>query len=197
MIFRAPRTLWEAANFDPGITGIASLVLGGLGAVTSAVGAIGTGEAQSQAAAYQAQVARNNATIASQNAEYATRAGQEKATEASLQARAQLGGVRAAEAANNIDVNTGTAADVQTGVAEGGELNTQQTVADAALKAYGYRTQATNFVAQSQLEEQQSQSDATAGFITGGGDLLSGASSLGFKWGQFQNPTSSSGEAWP
>jgi len=189
--------LWDVAVFDPGTLAIASVVAGGIGTATSVLGAISSGEAQSQAAAYQAQVARNNATIASQNAEYATRAGNEKAEQASLAARQQDAAVRSAIAANDIDVNTGSAADVQAGQAEQGELNTNQTVTNAALTAYGYRSQSTNFTAEAGLEQAQSGYDATAGFVNAGGDLLSGASSLGFKWAGYQlqaaNPSAGAG----
>ena len=182
MRFSVSRDLWDCACFDP-VT--ASLVAGGLGSLVSAGGAIASGQAQSQAAAYQAQVARNNATIANQNAEYATRAGQAKATEESLASAQKLSAVRAGIAAQGIDVNTGSAAGVQAGQAETGELNTEQTVANAALQAYGYRTQATNFEAEAGLEQAQSGYDATAGFVGAAGDLFSGASSLGSKWAQF------------
>jgi hypothetical protein len=58
-----------------------------------------------EAAAYQAQVARNNAIIAGYNATEAEQAGETQAYVTSQTAAAQGGRIKAAQAADNIDVN--------------------------------------------------------------------------------------------
>lgn len=157
------------------------------GTAVSAYGAYSSSQASAQASAYQAQVARNNSIVAQQNAQAATKAGQEAATTASLKARNQLGEATAALAASGVDVSSGSAADVQTTEREYGRLDTQQTVQNAALNAYGYRTQATNYTAQAGLDTAEATNAPVAGAISAGGDLLSGAGSLGSKWVQWQN----------
>jgi hypothetical protein len=168
-----------------GYIAAAAAVAGIASAGVAAVGAEQSAAAQKKAAEYQAQVAANNAITAEQNAEYATKAGQAKAESASLQSREELGRVVAGEAAQGVDVTTGSAADVQTGQREIGTLNTQNVVNNAALQAYGYRTQATNFEAQSGLLTQEASQAGTAGNIAAAGDLLSGVSSLGKAWTSF------------
>ena len=153
-----------------------------LGAVVSAYGAISQGQATAAADKYQAQVAANNAIIANQNAEYAIQSGQAKATTQGLQNRAQMGRVVAAEAASGVDVNTGSAADVQTTQREIGNVDTAQVVNNAAITAYGYRTQETNFQANSQLLAAEAPQAAAAGDIAAAGGLLSSAGSLGSQW---------------
>ncbi len=167
--------------------GYASIAIAAVGAVVSTVGALSAGQAASSNASYQAQVARNNAITASQNSEYAIQAGQAKATDTSLTDRAQLGAVKAAEGASGIDVDTGSPADVQQTQREVGTLNTERTIDAAALQAYGYRTQATNFTAEAGLQEQESAQARTAADYSAFGSLLGGASSTGMNYAKLNN----------
>ena len=164
-----------------------ALAVSAVSAVVGTVGALSSASAASQNASYQAQVARNNAITASQNAEYATEAGQAKATDTSLAARAQLGAVKAAEGASGLDVDTGSPAAVQQTQREVGTLNTERTVDAAALQAYGYRTQATNYVAEGQLQEQESSQALSAGDLSALGTRLGGASSVGLNYAKLNN----------
>jgi hypothetical protein len=171
----------------PTAVAIGSLAVGAVGAGVSAMGAIQSGQAQSKAAAYQAQVAANNATTANQNAEYATQAGQAAAQAQSLKARELMGATATGFAASGVDPNSGSAADVAVTNRETGQLSTLNTVNNANLQAYGYRTQATSDTAQSALDTATAQQATTAGNISAAGDMLSGAASVGSKYVQFQN----------
>src|SRR6185437_3933854 len=146
----------------------ASLALGALGAGASALGTFEQGQ-------YSAEVARNNATIANQNAAYAREAGQEQAAITSMKGAEEGARVKAAIAANNVDVDTGSAVDVESGEREVNKLNTDTVLNNADLQAYGYRAQAVNFQAQAQQDE-------IGGDLGAAGSLLSNASSLGLKW---------------
>lgn len=165
---------------------IASLALTAASAAVAAGGAISSADAQRKSANYQAQVARNDTTTAAQNAEYATQAGQAKAYQAGIAAREQQGRVTSALAANGVDVNSGSAADVRTTQRETGALNQEQTTANAALQAYGYRTQQTSFQSQASLDAATAANAGPAGAISASGDLLSGASGLAGKWQKYQ-----------
>jgi hypothetical protein len=81
-----------------------------------------------------------------------------------------------------MDVNTGSAADIRETVARTGQLDVERVRSDAALRAYGYRTQASNFAAEVPLERAAAANDETAGFLRAGGTLLSGLGSVGGKW---------------
>lgn len=165
---------------------VPALVLSAVGTAVSAIGAISSADAQAQAASYQAQVARNNATIANQNAAYSVKAGEAQATAQGLKSRAELGSAVAGLAAGGVDVNSGSAADVQTTQREFGQLDTEQTRQNAQLQAYGYRSQSSNFTAEAALEQQKADQAPIAGAFTAAGDLLSGASSLGSKWNSWK-----------
>lgn len=133
------------------------------------------GIANANSAHYQAQVADNNATIAKQNANYAASAAAAQTERAGLKARAQFGAVRSGIAASGIDVNSGSAADTQVSQREIGNLDTQTVANNAALKVYGYQTQATNFTAQSGLDESQVGPDIIAGITSAAGSAASHA----------------------
>jgi hypothetical protein len=152
------------------------------GAVTSAIGAIGGGIASSQAASYQAQVNRNNATTATQNSTYALEAGSVQEQEAGQKAAGQLGQVRASMAANNVDVNSGSAVDVQKSQRETGLLSEEDVSNNAALTAYGYQTQATGFQAQAGLEQGQASTAIPGALLSAGGGLLSNVSTIPTKF---------------
>jgi hypothetical protein len=208
-----------------GISGIASGGLGILGALNQygaaqtqaqagqvgAQAALLAGQGQAfeataggEAAAYQAQVARNNAIIAGYNATEAEQAGETQAYVTSQTAAAQGGRIKAAQAANNIDVNTGSAVKVQRGARQAGVLNTETVLNNAELAAYGYRSQQTAYTETAGLEQMQANNApiasglaiagseyAAAGAEYGAegaeegaiGSLLLSASGIGFKVG--------------
>lgn len=156
------------------------------GTAFSAIGAISQGNANSAYAKYSAEVARNNSTIANQNANYATAAGETKAYDQAMKARAAAGALRASLGANGLDVNSGSALDVQVSDREIGQTDVERERSNAALKAYGYRVQASNYEAESKLDDAQAGYEKQAGYIKALGGTLSGLSSVGSKWSALQ-----------
>lgn len=144
---------------------MAVMGLGLAGAGVKAAGDYESGQATAEAMNYKAQVAQANAR-------FATQEGEEKATNQGLKARAQIGSIKAAQAANNVDVNSGSAADVRTSAESLEMLDSLNIRSNAARAAYGYQTQST-------LDEYQAKQAKTAGGIGMVGDLLSGVSSTG------------------
>lgn len=165
-----------------------ALIAGGIGAGVSAVGAVEAGQATANAANYSAEVARNNATIANQNADYSIAAGQRKTADTSMKNAANIGRIKGAQAASGIDVNSGSAEDVQVGNRETGQLDSETVLNNSELQAYGYRSQSTGFTAQAGLDTMTAEQAPIGADIGAGGSLLSNASSLGFKWST-SNPT--------
>lgn len=125
-------------------------------------------------ASYQSQVAKNNQIVATQNANYATAAGEAKATDQALKERAAAAQTVAGIAASGIDVNSGSAKDTRVSQAELGQTDVERVRQGAALQSYGYRTQSSNFGAESTLDTAQAGYDATAGWMKGLGSLLGG-----------------------
>lgn len=156
-------------------------VAGLAGTGISAIGAIEQGHAQAAEANYAAQVSKNNEVMAGQYAEQATQTGEQQAFMQGLRERQRQQSITAGIAASGVDVNTGSAADVRQSQRELGALDVETVRQQAALQAYGYRTQQTNFAAQSQLQSAEAGFDTTAGWLQGIGSLLSGAA----YWGRF------------
>lgn len=165
---------------------LAASVIGG--AVTAG-GTLESGFATSRADNYSAEVAANNAAIAGENAKYATEAGQSAATTQSLKGASQIGKIATGQAASGVDVNTGSAVDVQASQRGVNKLDTENVVANAGLTAYGYRTQAANFVAQSALDKAAASQAVTGAEIGAAGSLLSSAGGTTMKWTQAYSPT--------
>ncbi|MFZ0205952.1 MAG: hypothetical protein WAL59_07520 [Roseiarcus sp.] len=156
--------------------------LGAIGAVASAQGTLFQGISSSEAANYQAQVQRNNAKIANQNAQRAIAAGQQQAQNQNLKNAATAGAIKTGLAANNIDVNSGSALDLEASQRAKGQLDTENTLYNSEIQAYGYRVNATSDTGQAQLEEATAQNAPIgAGLATFGG-LLSNDKFTG--WGK-------------
>ena len=159
-----------------------ALAAGILGAGVSAVGAIEGGTATANAANYSAQVAQNNAKIARDNAAYAEQAGNVAATTQGLKGAAIAGKIKAGQAAAGVDVNTGSAKEVQAGQREVSQLDTETVLNNADLSAYGYRTAATSDTAQAELDTATAEQAPIAADLSAGGGLLSSLSGVGSKW---------------
>lgn len=100
----------------------------------SVIGSLQQGIAGKAAGDYNAEVAR-------QNAIHAERAGQARAMNVGLKSAAEGGRIKAAQAANNVNVNTGSAVEVQKGQRMAGAADQTNTTNDALVQAYGYKAQ--------------------------------------------------------
>jgi hypothetical protein len=171
----------------PTISGAAGIA----GAATTAIGTLEGGAATKNAATYQAQVAANNAEIAKRNANYSEEAGQAQAAAVSLKGAATAGKIKTAQAASGVSVNTGSNVDVQISDREVSKLNAEQTLSNADLQAYGYRTAATGYEAESQLDLEEAKQAPIGADLAAAGGVLSSASSLGLKWANGPTPPGS------
>lgn len=120
---------------------------------------------------YSQQVAKNNAAIAGQNADYALAAGQQNADTQARKNAAEAAALKVGQAASGVDVNSGSFTDVRTGQRMTGQLDAETVLNNAMLESWGYRTQQKQFEAEEKNKKR-------AKWITLGGDLLSGASSV-------------------
>ena len=160
----------------------------------SAAGSLYGGISKAESASYQAQVAANNAQIERQNAAYSASAAAANTEKAGLEARAKLANVRAAGAANNLDVNSGSAADVQTSQRILGGLDTATVANRGAQQVYGYQSEAVGYEAQAKADKAQIIPDIIGGGLGAVGDIakgLSGIPSPGGGGGSGGGPTAS------
>jgi len=153
-----------------------------VGTVISASGQMQAGKAAKASAEYQAQVARNNAIAAEQNADYAIKVGQQKAAQESQKGAQQVARIKAAQAASGLNINTGSALDVQQSQREINVLDAETVMHNAQLQAYGYRSQAQNFRSQADLAEFEGRSAAKSAQTGAFGTLLSGFGGAASAW---------------
>ena len=146
-----------------------------LSTAAGVAGSIQQGQSQAAMAKYESQVASNNAKIAQQNAAQAGQAGENQAGQSEMKTRAQVGAIKASQAANGLDINSGSSLDVQSSAAEMGEQNAITIRSNAARTAYGYEQQAQNFQTQSELDKMQANNDEISSFTNAGSTLLGGA----------------------
>jgi hypothetical protein len=172
-------TLWQSACFT-GIEEVAGVVAA-LGAVTSAVGEVAAGNAQSNAAKYNSEVDANNATQALQ-------ASQAQAAVSQQQTTQKLGEQAVAYGAGGVDVNTGSPVDVMTSTAAQGRL-------DAMTLRYGGQIAAQRDTQMGTLSSYTGAEAAAAGDLSAGSTVLTGAGKVDQATGYFgtQNSSSSSG----
>lgn len=153
-----------------------------IGAGISAVSTVAGGFAARNQASYAAQIAKNNQTIALQNAARAEQAGNVQAEAQGRKGAARLAGIKTGQAASGINVNEGTAVDVQAGQREINQLDTETVLNNAQIQSYGYRTQAMNFEAEEAAQKAKASNAVPAALLKAGGGLLANASSIGGKW---------------
>lgn len=116
---------------------------------------------------YQATVAKNNADIARMAGARVVQAGEVKADTTSLATAGKVSKIKANQAANGIDVNTGSAVDVRSDAVASGQTDAETALSDAKLANWGYRTQAGTYEAQAGLDTAQGGLDrANAGNYT-------------------------------
>jgi hypothetical protein len=163
------------------------------GVALSAASTISSGIAQQNAANYNAAVARNNQTEAQQNATYAIQSGVTQEEEAGQKAAAQEGAVKAGIAADNIDVNSGSAVDVEKSQRETGLLSEETVSNNAALQAYGYETQATSYGAQAGLLSSEASEAVPGSLLSAAGQLGANVGTLPSKFGFMSNNSSGAG----
>lgn len=97
---------------------------------------------QTEGAAYEAGLMQQNAAFKNQTADETINAGDTAADWQRVKAGQAIGTQRSVQAANGIDVNSGSSAQLQDDTAMLGELDALTIQINAAREAYGYRVQA-------------------------------------------------------
>ena len=141
------------------------------------IGDLVEGFAGGRAADFQAQIARRNAEISQQNARGAREAGQVQALNSMLRTRAIVGQTKAAQAASGIDVNSGSAVDVQASERMLGMLDALTIRSNAARAAYGYEAEAGGYAARAKMLKQGGKMARIGGLMNASGTILEGATS--------------------
>lgn len=172
------------------IATVAGTAVSAVGSISQGASAAAAAQQEASARNYQAAVARNNAIEAEQQAQRQEMVARNEATRKSMETAARVGRIKAGQAASGVDVNTGSAVDVQAGTRAMGKLDTDTVFSNEMLKAYGYRSRAQDFRSNAELDlyrakaaEGRAGDAMTSGYLKAGGTLLSSMSSLPLKWG--------------
>lgn len=171
----------------------APLIIAGVGAGISAIGQWKAGkklkeagQAEKSAAYDQANLIDFNAHIADLQAEDAAQRGQLEEQRFRQGVALTVGSTRAGFAAQGVDVNVGSAVDVQADQVFRGELDAHAIETNAAREAWGYKVQAYDLRKQAEIRrkegdyalaagvsgQNQARLGAVTGAITTGGNLL-------------------------
>ena len=164
-----------------GSVGMGATLAGG---ITSAIGAEKTASATQQSYNYQAGVAQINSTIDLQNAEYARSQGETQAMQFGLKAGQQQAQIKTTQAASGLDVNSGSAAAVQSSQQTLTAIDTAQIRANAAKTAYDYDVKSTQDLNQSTLDVMAGNNAITAGNFQAASSILGSVGSVSSKWMQ-------------
>ena len=160
----------------------ASLVGAGVGAYS----AISQGTAQKNSADFQAAVDKNNAVIAGYNADIAEQSQSQKTQAIERDGSLRLSAQRAALGASGVDVDTGSGGNVQSATVEDTQRAAATSQYQGELTGYGYRTQEQNLTDQAAVTTATGANAATAGAISAGSSILSGAGQVASKWYAYQ-----------
>lgn len=182
----ASATAATAAATAPAWLGYASLGATALSGAVGVYGALKTAQAQKNSANYNAAVANINATQAERNRELASEQGMAEQAIQQRKTRAEVGAIRANQAASGVDVNSGSALDVRSSAAELGELDAISVRQKGTLAAYGYDTQKTGFQDEASLDTQEAKSASEAGNINAATSLLGSVSTGASNYYKYQ-----------
>lgn len=162
-----------------GIIGMGATLAGG---VTAAQGAQQSAAATQQSYNYQAGVAQINSQIDLQNADYARDQGEIQARQYGMKASQQAGAIKTAQAASGLDVNSGSATDVQKSQRLITGMDLTQIRANSAKVAYDYDVKSTMDVNQSTLDIMAGKNAIIAGDIQAKSSILGAVGSVASKW---------------
>ena len=152
------------------------------GGLMQAAGARAAGDASSSMGMFQAAVAQRNAAIARQNAEYADYQGEKQAQTYGMGAAQRMGHIKAGQGASGLDVNSGSAKDVQASQSVVTTMDMNQIRENAAKAAFDYRVQASSFDMEAVGDMFGAQNARTAAGINANASIISSAGSVADKW---------------
>lgn len=177
--FMSNTTATGAANASQSATVLAT----GLHAGADLMGGLGG----YQMGVFQSRVAKNNAAIAERDSQNALAAGSAAESAQRIRTGQLVAAQTVAQAANGIDVGSGSAVATRDATAALGEIDALAIRYNATKAAYGYSTEQQNYLNESSMKRRQAGGLATKGLFAAGNSFLAGASSLGEKWANYKN----------
>lgn len=125
-----------------------------------------------------------NSQIALLQAEDAEQRGAQAVSEQRMQTRQLIGTQRAGYSGQNVDVNVGSAVDVQADAAMLGELDAQKIAANAEREAWGYRVEAVDRYMAGNIARQGGNSAGNAAYFNAAGSFMTDVGLAVEKYGE-------------
>lgn len=145
------------------------------------ISAMQQSKAQKQEGAFQSQQLTANSRIANLQADDAIFRGNQDAADHRQKVKQLIGAQRAASGAQGIDVNSGSALDVQTDAAGQGAIDELTIKNNAWREAWGYRVQASDYQTQAEFSKLSSDNKSKNTILTAGMNILSTAGDTYYK----------------
>lgn len=154
---------------------MAGSAFAGLSLISSLFGAY----AAHQTGKAQKELMERNAQIATYQADDALLRGNVAASRRIVQTKQTIGAQRVALAAQGVDVNSGSAADIQENSAAIGAIDAQTIKNNAAREAWGYKMNAADYNLRGQLVARTADNEAAQTLLAGSSNLLLAQSGFG------------------
>jgi len=148
--------------------------------VSSLASGVMNAQAYRQQGEFQRQQFEFNKRIAETQAEDAIRRGDKDAVALKKSAKRLIGAQRTALAAQGIEIDSGSALDVQMDTAQLAAQDALTIKNNAYREAWGYKVQALDYGAKGQFAELQGRQQATQSLLTGGLGALSNFGQAGY-----------------
>lgn len=129
---------------------------------------------------YQKSISDINARFAELNAQDAIKRGDKEAIELKKQVKKLIGSQRVSLAAQGIDIESGSALDIQEDTAGQAEIDAMTIRNNAWKEAWGYRVQGLNYSMQGQFAQLSAQNKARNTLLTSGMQAYQSAGAPGF-----------------
>ncbi len=154
-----------------------AMIAAGVG--MSVVSAYQQSEAAKQQGEFQKEQADMNSRLAEMNAEDAVRRGEKAVQQHAQKVKQVVGSQRASMAAQGLDINSGSAMDLQNQALEFGAEDQMTIRNNAWREAWGYKVEAKQSAAQGRLAAMSAGNESSNSLMTGGLRALDYASKFG------------------
>lgn len=153
-----------------------------VGGLMGAQSALAAGRSQQQMGAFQASVALRNAQIAEQNATIADIQGEQTAMRIGMKGRQQAGEIVAQQGASGLDVNSGSAKQVQDSQHLVTSMDMAQIRQNAAKAAYDFGLQSRDLGLQAMMHAAGGNAAMSAARTDALASIVSSSGSVADKW---------------
>jgi len=167
---------------DPITLGTIGMAASGASGAAGIFGSLFGGSAKADAYKYQSSMAWQNAAIAKQNQKYALDIGEQQAEKAGIAGAAQAGQIKAAQGASGVDVNSGSAKQVQDSQHLVSQMDMATIREKAAKTAYDFSVQATNYENQAKGYSKAASNARTEGILGAVSSFIGTVGSVSSKW---------------